>query len=31
MKKEKVYSKDFKLQVIKGYFNSEKSLKDFFK
>jgi transposase-like protein len=29
MKKKKVYSKDFKLQVVQEYLNSEKSLKDF--
>ena len=29
MKKKKVYSGEFKLQVVKEYLNSEKSLKDF--
>lgn len=29
MKKKKVYSKDFKLHVVKGYQNRRKSLKDF--
>ena len=28
-KKKKVYSKDFKLQFVKEYLNSEKSFKDF--
>lgn len=29
MKKKKVYSKGFKLQVVEGYLNSQKSLNDF--